>query len=165
MHEALPAAQRNPRDVLTLFLTLTSTLALAACDGYPTEDAPAIDPFALTNEQRLNVLNEIGETLEPRRRFKDTGDCSLAVEGRSGLVSRSTTKHHLLDLSVDVRRAPPEVEVRYYLELRSQKSGQTQALLGGRDLLDLERAEQLLTLMARDCRSRSRKPFPERPHG
>jgi hypothetical protein len=62
-------------------------LLLAACpDGYPTEDAPLIEPSRMTQVQLLAALNELGAEphLGKRWRYALHANCELAVSVRNG---------------------------------------------------------------------------------
>jgi hypothetical protein len=51
------------------FAALAMVVGTACMDGYPTEDAPHIDPFALTQHQRLAHMNALGDNAHPDRKW------------------------------------------------------------------------------------------------
>lgn len=67
----LPSARRNgPLQHGWLAFAVLAVLVGAACtDGYPTQDAPAIDLLDMTQHQRLAQMNALGSDAHPDRRW------------------------------------------------------------------------------------------------
>lgn len=51
------------------FAALAVAVGTACMDGYPTQDAPAIDPFAMTQHQRLAHMNALGDSAHSNRKW------------------------------------------------------------------------------------------------
>lgn len=77
-------------------LQLPCVLCLLACsEGYPTEDAPRLDPASMTQAQLLVALNALGKEpqLGKRWRYALHDRCELEVSVRNGEVN-----HHRVPL-------------------------------------------------------------------
>ncbi|MDP3226418.1 MAG: hypothetical protein Q8N13_00370 [Acidovorax sp.] len=51
------------------FSALAVAAGAACMDGYPTQDAPAIDPLDMTQHQRLEQMNALGGDAHPDRKW------------------------------------------------------------------------------------------------
>ncbi len=67
----LPSVGRNGRRQhwRLEFAVLAVAVGAACTDGYPTQDAPAIDPLDMTQHQRLAQMNALGSDAHPDRRW------------------------------------------------------------------------------------------------
>lgn len=129
---------------------LSLSACLTACDGYPTEDAPDLNPFALTNAQRISILNDLTGELESSPEFFLGSGCLLEVKTDTGWFSSKRHAHDLSQTSFELRRTA-EPDAPYAVAFNATGNAGFTVVLTGRKLLDLQRAMQLLTLIKRDC--------------
>jgi hypothetical protein len=129
---------------------------LTACDGYPTEDEPLLDPFLLTAEERVILLNRIGEGADPdgRWRYNAPSTCLLEVQRGSGWWFGDGFLVELKGAVLAVVKGNESENAAFRLMASAQ--GQSRVILQSRKLLEAQRAEQLVTLLIRDCRSPSK---------
>lgn len=123
---AAPTLGRAPATVLArwrLLLAVGMVAAGAACmDGYPQQDAPALDPFAMTQMQRLAHMNLLGSEAHAERRwsYELLPGCVLRidVDGKAGprpsfdiplLGAAVTLANDRADATFDVNVAPGRV--------------------------------------------------------
>lgn len=70
------------------FAVLAAAVGAACTDGYPTQDAPAIDLLDMTQHQRLAQMNALGSDAHPDRRwsYELLPGCVLRIDfdGRAG---------------------------------------------------------------------------------
>jgi hypothetical protein len=95
---------------LSFLLAAVAVMSLAACsDGYPTEDAPQIDPAGMTQAQLLAALNAMGKEPHLGRVEMWRGGCRsehrcwppLSVDG--ALKARPWLRFHIPLIELDVR--------------------------------------------------------------
>lgn len=149
MTKRTESPSRLPARVQGKLILLSLFACLVACDGYPTEDAPSINPFELTNVQRVSVLNELARRLESESEFSLDAGCLLQVETPTGWFSTTRQPHALSSVSFELRRtADPDAPYAVAF-VGPERASST--VLSGRSLLSLQRAVQLLSLIKRDC--------------
>ena len=123
---------------------------LSAClDGYPTEDAPRMDPGRMTREQLLVALNELGEEphLDKRWRYALDARCELEVAVRNGATDRRRVV--LEGAEIDARSADGVTEI--LLVPQAGGEGQAVTVLETRQWFDTVRAQSLLTHLELRC--------------
>ena len=126
------------------------TVLLAACsDGYPTEDAPMLDPARMTQAQLLAALNDLGEqsSLGKRWTFALHGNCELAVAVRNG--SKQHRRVPLEGARVDSRSGDGVSDIRLAPNTGSDAHAVT--VLQTRSWSDALSARSLLTHLAKRC--------------
>jgi hypothetical protein len=67
---------------LSVWALLLGALWMAACsDGYPPNDETALSPVTMSQDERLDLMNEIGDSsyLPERWRYKFNEECELRV--------------------------------------------------------------------------------------
>lgn len=67
---------------LFVMVLLVASMWMAACsDGYPPNDEPMVSPVTMSQEERLDLMNEIGDSsyLTERWRYKLNDDCQIRV--------------------------------------------------------------------------------------
>jgi hypothetical protein len=126
------------------------SLALAGCaDGYPTEDAPKIDPATMSQAELLVALNTLGKAphLGKRWRYALHDRCELEISVRDGRVSRNRVE--LEDAVVSTRSVDGVSEVR----LVPKAGGETPAVtvLESRRWSDTVLATSLLAQLEKRC--------------
>jgi hypothetical protein len=92
-----------PRWRLALAM-LAVALGSACTDGYPTQDAPAIDPLDMTQHQRLAQMNALGSDSHPDRRwsYKLLPGCILRIDFDGEAGPRAAVHVPLLGANVKV---------------------------------------------------------------
>lgn len=150
--EALSAARRTclSRRASRVALAVLCVLSLAACfDGYPTEDAPQIDPGRMTRAQLLAALNALGSEphLSKRWRYALHADCELEISVRDG--DTDSRRVALEGAVVDSRSVDGVSEIR----LVPKVDGETRAVtvLETRRWSDTVSARSLLTHLEVRC--------------
>jgi hypothetical protein len=125
-------------------------LALMACsDGYPTEDAPQIDPARMTQAQLLAALNELGDEphLGKRWRYVLRDGCELEIMVRDG--ERQRRRVLLEGAAIATRSADGVTEIR----LVPEAGGEARAVTAfeTRRWSDTVRAKALMTQLEVRC--------------
>ena len=102
----LPSVCRNgPLQQWRLaFAMLAVTVGAACTDGYPTKDAPAIDPLDMTQHQRLAQMNALGSDAHPDRTWSYDllPGCVLRIDFDGKAGPRAAMDIPLLGASVKV---------------------------------------------------------------
>ncbi len=90
-----------------LGLACCALLIGAACtEGYPREDALILNPFNMTQKQRLAAMNAIGDDANSQRRWRYAllPGCVLRIDVDSALGSRPALEVALLGSVIEVAR-------------------------------------------------------------
>jgi hypothetical protein len=125
---------------------------LAACpQGYPTADAPQIEPSRMTQAQLLAALNELGAEprLGKRWRYVLHANCELEVSVRNGDTIRQRVA--LAGATVDARSADGVTEI--LLLPNDESAAREVAVLATRQWADTVQAKSLLTQLELRCSS------------
>ena len=97
-----PAALR-----LRIGFACCALLLGAACmDGYPTEDALILNPFNMTQTQRLVAMNTIGDDAHSQRSwsYELLPGCLLRIDVDGGLGPRPAIEVALLGSAIEIAR-------------------------------------------------------------
>lgn len=106
-----------------------ATLLVACSDGYPSADAPRLQPRLMSAGELVDALNELGARrhLEQRWRYKLLADCRLEVSVQHGLRRRSVEQVLLSGADVRVQFDPDarvyDVRVQPSVEETADESG------------------------------------------
>ena len=125
-------------------------LLLSACpEGYPTADAPRIEPSRMTQAQLLAALNELGAEphLGKRWRYALHANCELEVSVRKGDPVRQRVL--LEGATVDARSADGATEI--LLLPKDGGAAREVAVLATRKWSDTVQAKSLLTQLELRC--------------
>jgi len=129
-----------------------SALLLAAClEGYPSGDAPRIEPSRMTQAQLLSALNELGAELHLGKRWRYAlhPNCELEVSVRNGDTVRQRVV--LEGATVDARSADGVTEI--LLLPKDGGAAREVAVLATRKWSDTVQAKSLLTQLELRCGS------------
>jgi hypothetical protein len=95
-------------------------------DGYPSEDAPDVNPGEMTQAQRIEAMNRLGAGANPnvRWRYQLLPECTVEVmarrAGRRSLVLRLSLLDASIGLDFDKGNSTHEVRVRPQQGLNQQ---------------------------------------------
>lgn len=86
------------------FAALVLVAGAACMDGYPTQDAAAMDPLDMTQPQRLAQMNALGGDAHPERRWSYAllPGCVLRIDPDGAAGPRAATDIPLLGAAVKV---------------------------------------------------------------
>ncbi len=142
---------------------LALALAMQACsEGYPADDAPLLNPFDMSNAQRLAALNQLGATAHKDRRwsFEMTGGCRLELQYKR--KGARVVKHRIelrrsmkLDVAFDEPDGTFDVHAMAGAEPHAPRVA---TLLESAKWTHAVQAELLLQLLVRDCSSAPARP-------
>jgi hypothetical protein len=135
---------------------LALALSMQACsEGYPAKDAPLLNPFDMSNAQRLAALNQLGATAHKDRRwsFETAGGCRLEMQyKRKG--ARAVNQGVELHRSMTVELAFDERDGTFDLHMLAgaePHAPRVATLLESARWTHAVQAELLLQLLVRDC--------------
>lgn len=135
-----------------LALLLAIGIATTACaDGYPTEDEPFLDVYSLSPKEKVEALNLLGQSSVPERRFALLPSCHLRLEEKTGFWQWERSSIALSEAQV-LLNTRTEAENRYELVLAGTE-GQNFVLLNGAARPDMHRAQFLVRLLQKGCRT------------
>lgn len=103
-----------------VFATLAVAVGAACTDGYPTQDAPAIDLLDMTQNQRLAQMNELGSDSHPDRRWSYDllPGCVLRIDFDGKAGPRAAVDIPLLGATVKV--ATDKADDTFDVEIKPQ---------------------------------------------
>ena len=135
---------------------MLSLLALSACDGYPTHDAPPIRPFDMTQPERVAALNDIGA--QPRTngrwRYALAHGCILEIGVRqNGKPAQAFSVPLLWGWDVALRRDTPQDAYAVQLLPASTPESAPLAVLESGRRIDALIVHSLLRAMQIDCQN------------
>lgn len=90
-----------------LVLASCATLFLSAClDGYPTEDEVGLTAIEMSQPQRLEAMNELGQEAHPDLTwlYRAMPDCRLQWTVQGGDAGKETAQVPLWGAAIDLRR-------------------------------------------------------------
>jgi len=131
------------------------TVLLAACSGYPTEDAQSPNPYDVDNPERLRMLDKLGAKAyrAERTRFALDEACTLRVTRDSKAAGAQRFEQVLTpELEVDIRFDKTlRVFELHLLSGHGPDARRLGLLLRSADWMQATKADLLVQLMIRDC--------------
>jgi hypothetical protein len=143
----LLAGSRLPRHLAPLAGVVC---VLAACtDGYPTEDAPHMDPAQMTQAQLLQAMNQLGSEkhLGARWRYALADGCRLDIQVRNGAPEARSVPLEGAEIEVDTE---DKVFHIFVLPAGGADAAPVPALQS-RQWVDSVRMQSLLAYLERSC--------------
>lgn len=160
MKSVVPVTPSNQADSATL-IRLAQRLGIANCavvlctaclDGYPGNYTPVLMPAEMTQSQRLQSMNQIGQQvyLDTRWRYKLTDVCELKVTS-GGLFSRES-KVISLKQGVVVKSVDPSDKTHdVHIKALNTSANELHPLLETANWSDAVSLFTLATQVQRDC--------------
>jgi len=102
-----------------LALASCATLFLSAClDGYPTEDEVGLTAVEMSQPQRLEAMNELGQEAHPDLTwlYRAMPDCRLQWTVQGGDAGKETAQVPLWGAAIDLRR--DKIDQAYGVQVR-----------------------------------------------
>jgi hypothetical protein len=129
-----------------------AALCAGCVESYPTEDVVTVNPYEMTQAQRVEALNLLGARGGNKTRWRCAIDseCVLSVGHRQTGGGWTTTNHRLENASIEIRF--DKVEDVHYVELAGEGAAAPPPVLAGADRLAAQQGSLLLKLLKRDCR-------------
>lgn len=136
-----------------VFAMLALFLAAACKDGYPTKDVPALDPFAMTQDQRLAQMNAVGQSAHPERQWTYSlmPGCILRVDFDGAEGPRPP--FHIPLLGAAVHLGADEADGTFDVDVAAHPGGQPSALsvLEAHDWAQARWMHLLVRVVQRGC--------------
>lgn len=143
---------------LSLAVVVLAAAATTACtDGYPTDDAALINPYGMSDAQRLGAMNRLGKEGGDERqwRFRLLSPCELRVRELSAADQAASAPGEatVVDLrEAGVSRQFDREAGRYAIALAPDDAeGAPVAVLEGARWTDATEMQAHLQLQQRDC--------------
>ena len=122
-----------------LMLTTCVVLFLAACtEGYPTEDELIISPHALTQSERLEAMNQLGQEAHPGITwiYRTQPSCILQISVEGGESGRQTFSLQMKDAAVNVSSNKTDKVYGIQVQPKGSDSQEKQPILLSRTWVD-----------------------------
>lgn len=170
----LPEAPRASARALGLPAALATALLSAGCsDGYPQADSPVLDPFSMTQHQRLAAMNQVGRQAHAGFQWSYTllPGCTLRidVDGERGPVP--SVDIPLMGAAIDISNDRGRKTYGVQVAPPSGHASPLHPVLQSRDWADVSWMQLLLRVLQKGCddartTARSTTPFARQglPH-
>lgn len=134
-------------------LTALVFLGAACTDGYPQEDELVLDPKDMTQLQRLEKMNELGDKpyLDLRWRYKLTPPCNLEITAAEKFGSKTSTSVPLSSAQVKKSYDSQEKSNDIHLMFEQSSAGTSVPVLEGAKWLDAMQLISVLQHVIGDC--------------
>ncbi len=96
----------QPQAKRIIFACCALLMGTACTDGYPTDDAPILNPFKMTQKQRLVAMNKIGDDADLERswRYELLPGCVLRIDVDGELRPSPAVDIALLGAAIQIAR-------------------------------------------------------------
>ena len=135
------------------FASCALLLGSACIEGYPTDDALILNPFNMTQKQRLVAMNTIGDEAHAQRSWNYAllPGCVLRIDVDGALGPRSAVEVALLGSVIEIARDRADNTFNVAI---AEQSGNTQtaaSVLESDDWALASRTHLLLRVLQRGC--------------
>lgn len=148
----------NPRRTLTRHYAFWLTAALlvmgvGCTEGYPTADVASLDSQLLSNPQRLEVMNDVGNEAHRRRNwsYELISGCQLQVTTTNDGESATVLTHALSGALVLLRSNRDDRTYDVDLARQNDTEAEVVPILESEHWVDAVQMTGLVQLLQRDC--------------
>jgi hypothetical protein len=137
-----------------LILAPCVVLLFAACtQGYPTEDAVIISPHALTQSERLEAMNQLGQDAHPGIKwiYRSLPNCSLQIAVEGVEPGKQTFSLQMAGASVDVSSNKTAKAYGVQVQPKDSDNQEKQPILLSRTWADAVEMGNLVRSFQRGC--------------
>jgi hypothetical protein len=145
--------RRNHRSTRVLAVIAVAGWTSGCTDGYPTQDEQRPDPWTMSQDERVEALNELGFDAYPRRRWRYDlrPGCVLEVEHRREDAPPLVLQFRLGEARLAVVRDVPDRAYDLRVRPRGAAGAAERSLLESRRWSDTIRAQRIAEAIAADC--------------